>query len=110
VSVSVGAAATRRRFPSPAGTISRNATVRDVVTPGRSFFNFQSTISEAASGEAGTCSKSIGRIRAHASGKTTDARARRSSARRRAAVTASESASRVKRGVPEAPAPSDPDG
>ena len=80
-------------------------TASAAVTPGRSFFSFQSTISRTASSEPGRVSKSIDRIRAHASGKTTEARESRPSERRRAALTASESASRVKIGVPDAELP-----
>src|SRR5215471_8213306 len=103
----VGTVATRRRRPAPTPTplISRKTIVKSEETPGKSFFNFQDTISRTAVSESGNESKSIGSILAQESGKTTEARERRPLERRRPASTDSATASRESRGVPAPPTP-----
>jgi hypothetical protein len=75
--------------------------------PGRSFFSFHRTMSRIASRDSGRVSKSIARIRAQESGKTTLAFESRPPETFRATSTASANASRVKSGVPEGPEPSE---
>ena len=58
-----------------------------------------------ASELSGKLSSSTGRMRAQASGKTTEARVSRPPARARAALTASAIASRVRTGEPAGPTP-----